>query len=100
MPWRSIIFRLHLGARPTNAERAPSRRAARAVIALIIGVFAGEAGLLGACSPFSDTLLGYEGYTSWSGNNHTPANVIEHLKRLVYSLRADWTSSATARSAT
>ena len=45
-----------LGARPSNGERAPSRRATRARIRQIIGVFAGEAGLLGACSCFSDTL--------------------------------------------
>src|SRR6266571_2520574 len=47
-----------LGARPSNGERAPSRRATRAVILDLWPFFAGEAGLLGACSCFSDTLLG------------------------------------------
>jgi len=39
------------------AKRAPSRRATRAVIIGFMVVFAGEAGLLGACSCFSNTLL-------------------------------------------
>jgi len=25
--------------------------------------------------------IGYEGYTSWSVNNHTPENVLDHLGR-------------------
>src|SRR6478752_8979830 len=25
--------------------------------------------------------IGYEGYTSWSAANHTPANILEHLQR-------------------
>jgi len=25
--------------------------------------------------------IGYEGYTSWSAANHTPANIVEHLQR-------------------
>jgi hypothetical protein len=25
--------------------------------------------------------IGYEGYVSWSLENHTPANVLDHLKR-------------------
>src|ERR1700686_2266893 len=37
-------------------KRAPSRRAAARVFQ-IIGVFAGEAGLLEACAGYSDTLL-------------------------------------------
>ena len=51
------VITVRLGARLSNAERAPSRRATRARIRQIIGVFAGEAGLLGACSCFPDTLL-------------------------------------------
>jgi glutaminyl-peptide cyclotransferase len=47
---------LALGARPSIAERAPSRRATRALIFKMCLLF-GEAGLLGACSCFSDTLL-------------------------------------------
>jgi hypothetical protein len=43
-----------LGAGPSNSKRAPARRA---VIIGITVVFAGEAGLPGACSRFSDTLL-------------------------------------------
>src|SRR5439155_4099257 len=41
----------------TNGERAPGRRAARASISKLSLLFAGEAGLPGACSCFSDTLL-------------------------------------------
>ena len=52
-----VVLAWALGARPSNPERAPSRRAARAVMPQIIGVFAGGAGLLGACAHFSDTLL-------------------------------------------
>src|SRR6185295_4681068 len=48
--------RCALGARPTNAPRAPSRRAPRASLLESSRFFAGEAGLLGACSSFSDTL--------------------------------------------
>src|SRR5438093_4270483 len=47
-----------LEARPSNGERAPSRRATRALIFKLWLFFAGAAGLLGACSRFSDTLLG------------------------------------------
>jgi uncharacterized protein len=47
-----------LGARPCNGERAPSRRATRAVIIQLMDCLAGAAGLLGACSCFSYTLLG------------------------------------------
>jgi choline-sulfatase len=46
-----------LGARPNHGERAPSRRATRAVIIERWLFFAGDDGLLGACSCFSDTLL-------------------------------------------
>jgi imidazolonepropionase-like amidohydrolase len=28
--------------------------------------------------------IGYEGYTSWSAENYTPANVLEHLQREAY----------------
>ena len=38
-------------------ERTPGRARCRAQAAKIIGVFAGEAGLLGACSRYSDTVL-------------------------------------------
>ena len=41
-------------------KRAPSRRAARAFLP-IIAVSAGEAGLLEACSGFSDTLVAVPG---------------------------------------
>ena len=44
--WARLAMNSRLGARPTNAERTPGRRATRAVIVLIIGAFAGEAGLL------------------------------------------------------
>src|SRR5580704_19167802 len=43
-------------------KRAPSRRATARVSSKSL-VFAGEAGLLGACSGYSDTLLGV-----WSGS--------------------------------
>ena len=52
---RAVERAIAPGARPSNAERAPSRP--RAVVLRINGVCAGEAGLLGACSHFSDTLL-------------------------------------------
>ena len=38
-------------------ERAPSRRAARASCSKSLAFSAGEAGLLGACADYSDTLL-------------------------------------------
>lgn len=50
---RKSAFNLPLGVRPSNAERTPSRRAPRAIVRRIAGVFAGEAGLRGACSRFS-----------------------------------------------
>src|SRR5262245_30589374 len=25
--------------------------------------------------------IGYEGYTSWGAENHTPANIVDHLRR-------------------
>ena len=28
--------------------------------------------------------IGYEGYTSWSAKNYTPANVLDHLRRQAY----------------
>ena len=39
-----FLLSVALGAGPSSVERAPSRRAARAVIPQIVGVFAGEAG--------------------------------------------------------
>ena len=55
------IFVLDAAALGGGDHRTPlthaSRRATRARIRQIIGGFAGEAGLLGACSCFSDTLL-------------------------------------------
>jgi hypothetical protein len=53
----AVQARLALGARPSNVERAPSRRATRASIFKLWLFFVGEADLLGACSRFSDTLL-------------------------------------------
>jgi hypothetical protein len=47
-----------LGARLSNALRAPSSRASRGMTCEFGPFFAGGAGLLGACSQFSDTLLG------------------------------------------
>src|SRR5437870_5733766 len=44
------------GVRPSKGERTRGRRATRAVIVSLALLFAGEAGLLGACSRFSDTL--------------------------------------------
>src|SRR6266851_9902851 len=46
------------GARLSNALRAPSSRASRGMTCEFGPFFAGGAGLLGACSHFSDTLLG------------------------------------------
>jgi hypothetical protein len=46
-----------LGARLSNASRAPSSRASRGTPCESLPFFAGGAGLLGACSHFSDTLL-------------------------------------------
>jgi hypothetical protein len=56
---RRVVLAILLwpGARPSYGERAPGRRAARALIFRSWLFFAGEAGLLGACSCFSDTLL-------------------------------------------
>src|SRR6266849_3168744 len=45
------------GARLSNALRAPSSRASRGMTSRFGPFFAGGAGLLGACSHFSDTLL-------------------------------------------
>src|SRR5437899_1912608 len=52
-----MIPRSTLGARLTNASRAPSSRASRGTTTEIRPVFAGGVGLLGACSHFSNTLL-------------------------------------------
>ena len=46
-----------LGARLSNASRAPSSRASRGTSCEFRAFFVGGAGLLGACSHFSDTLL-------------------------------------------
>ena len=46
-----------LGAGLSNASRAPSSRASRGTTCIFWPFFAGGAGLLGACSHFSDTLL-------------------------------------------
>ena len=40
---RLLIVASSLGARPTNAERAPRMRVTRAIMVLIIGVLTGEA---------------------------------------------------------
>ena len=40
---RLLIVASSLGARPTNAERAPSMRVTRAIMVLVIGVLTGEA---------------------------------------------------------
>ena len=53
--------RRDLGARLSNASRAPSSRASRGRIREFRPFFAGGAGLLGACSHFSDTLLAEDG---------------------------------------
>ena len=49
--------RFALGARLSNASRAPRSRASRGTTFEFRPFFAGGAGLLGACSHFSDTLL-------------------------------------------
>src|SRR5439155_16974446 len=48
-----------LGARLSNASRAPSSRASRGTACEFGPLFAGGAGLPGACSHFSDTLPGH-----------------------------------------
>ena len=49
--------RARLGARPSNGPRAPSSRASRGATGGFRPFLAGGAGLLGACSHVSDTLL-------------------------------------------
>jgi Tfp pilus assembly protein PilF len=52
-----LPVRATLGARLSNGSRAPSSRASRGTTCKFRPFFAGGAGLLGACSHFSDTLL-------------------------------------------
>jgi len=57
-PAAPILADITLGARVSNGSRAPSSRASRGTPCEFLPFFAGGAGLLGACSQFSDTLLG------------------------------------------
>ena len=53
----AILSMVTLGARPSHAPRTPSSALRAGCLHEFRPFFAGEAGLLGACSHFSDTLL-------------------------------------------
>jgi hypothetical protein len=70
-PKRQLQTDRALGARLSNASRAPSSRASRGMTCEFRGFFAGGAGLLGACSHFSDTLL--EEHRKWKHHRDSEA---------------------------
>ena len=84
------LLRISLEARPSNAPQASGRPASRGTPCEFRPFFAGGAGLLGACSHFSDTLLGDSSPMDASGRagiNSVPGTTERLLENRVGGLR-------------